>query len=389
MDRDALEDALLEHLEGRREVATIARDFDLPQAAVERMAAAIRREISARIDSITADTKQLNVAVVSAREHDEASLRAALRPDSTIELSFFSPSLALETVDMIRGFDVVCAFVNDRLDAPVLAALAERGVRAVCLRCAGFNQVDLDEAARLGITITRVPGYSPEAVAEHTIALMLALNRQLTRAWRRVTEGNFMLRGLMGFNLSDTSVGIIGTGRIGTALARALSGFGCELLAHDPQPSRECASVGVRYVELPELLARCRIISLHCPLSERTRHIIDREAIDRMQPGVMLINTGRGALIDTRAVIDGLKSGRIGYLGLDVYEQEENLFFRDLSDEIITDDVFQRLMTFPNVLITGHQGFFTREAIDEIAVVVMSNLTALAQGKEPPDILRV
>jgi D-lactate dehydrogenase len=389
MDRNALTDALIEHLQGRRELGAIARDFGLPQAAVERMAAAIRREISARIDSLTADSEQLNVAVVSAREHDETSLRAALEPDSAIELSFFSPSLALETVDMIRGFDVVCAFVNDRLDAPVLEALAERGVRAICLRCAGFNQVDLEAAERLGITVTRVPGYSPEAVAEHTIALILALDRQLTRAWRRVTEGNFMLRGLMGFNLSAATVGIIGTGRIGTALARALSGFGCELLAHDPQPSRGCLDLGVEYVALPELLARSRIISLHCPLSEATRHIIDREAIGRMQPGVMLINTGRGALIDTRAVIDGLKSGRIGYLGLDVYEQEENLFFRDLSDEIITDDVFQRLMTFPNVLITGHQGFFTREAIDEIAATVMGNLTALAQGKEPPDILRV
>jgi D-lactate dehydrogenase len=257
-------------------------------------------------------------------------------------------------------------------------------VRAVALRCAGFNNVDLAAAERLGIAVVRVPAYSPHAVAEHTFALILALDRKIHRAYNRVREGNFSLDGLLGFNLHGRTVGLVGTGRIGALVARIATGFGCRLLGADPVPDPECERLGLRYVPLETLLAESDIVSLHCPLRPETRHLIGPDTIARMRDGVMLINTSRGAVVDTRAVIAGLKSGRIGALGLDVYEEEAHYFFEDLSERAIDDDVLARLLTFPNVLITGHQGFFTREAMSAIAETTLDNLSALERGEQPP-----
>ena len=276
---------------------------------------------------------------------------------------------------MVAGFPAVCVFVNDTLDAAVLTALATQGTDLIVLRCAGFNNVDIQAASDLGLHVVRVPAYSPHSVAEHSVALMLALNRHLHRAYNRVRNGNFALQGLLGFELRGKTVGIVGTGRIGAAVAQILHGFGCRLIAHDPQPNPGCISLGVEYVPLDKLTAVSDIITLHCPLNQQTRHLIDTAAVARMQQGVMLINTSRGAVIDTLAVIEGLKSSKIGHLGLDVYEQEGDLFFQDLSDQVIQDDVFERLLTFPNVLITGHQGFFTDEALSSIAQTTLQNIS--------------
>ncbi len=278
--------------------------------------------------------------------------------------------------------DAVCAFVNDRLDAEVLRALQGRGVRLVVLRSAGFNHVDLAAAAALGIAVGRVPAYSPHAVAEHAVALVLALNRKIHKAYARVREGNFALDGLLGFDLAGRTVGVVGTGQIGTVFARIMAGFGCTLLAHAPVQAPACLALGARYVPLPELLAGSDIVSLHCPLTPDTRHLIDAAALAQMKRGAMLVNTSRGGVIDTRAVIRALKTGHLGSLGLDVYEEEGDLFFRDLSGEVLRDDVFARLLTFPNVVITGHQGFFTEEALAAIAQTTIDNLDAfVAEGR--------
>jgi len=316
----------------------------------------------------------VKVAVCSAQSYDRQFLSDANR-DSGHELAFFDSHLCQETRQMVAGFPAVCAFVNDTLDAPVLEALAGQGTRLIALRCAGFNNVDISAAGRFGLRVVRVPAYSPYSVAEHTVALMLALNRYLHQAYNRVRNGNFALQGLLGFELRGKTAGIIGTGHIGSAVAQILHGFGCRLMAHDPQPSVDCISLGVEYVPLEQLYAGSDIITLHCPLNPQTHHLIDAAAIARMKRGVMLINTSRGAVIDTRAVIEGLKASRIGYLGLDVYEQEGDLFFRDLSDQVRQDDVFERLLTFPNVVITGHQGFFTAEALASIARTTLQNVS--------------
>jgi D-lactate dehydrogenase len=276
---------------------------------------------------------------------------------------------------LAAGSNAVCAFVNDRLDRATIAFLSRHGVKLVALRSAGFNNVDLTAARQCGLAIARVPAYSPEAVAEHTVALILALDRKIHRAYARVREGNFALDGLLGFNIAGRTFGVVGVGKIGMAVARIMRAFGCTVLAYDPKPDPDLQAAGGRYVPLPDLLAQADIISLHCPLTPETRHLINARAIDRMKPGVMLINTSRGAVIDTPAVIAGLKSGKIGYLGLDVYEEEGDLFFEDLSDQLLEDDVFARLLTFPNVLITGHQGFFTNEALTAIAETTIANLT--------------
>jgi len=252
----------------------------------------------------------------------------------------------------------------------------------IALRCAGYNNVDLTAAKKHGIAVVRVPGYSPYAVAEHTIGLMLALNRNLHRAYNRVREGNFALDGLLGFDVHGKTAGIIGTGKIGTVVAQILVGFGCPTAAFDPFPNERCRSLGVRYVNLDELLAQSDIITLHCPLTPENKHMIDATALQKMKPGVMLINTSRGALIDTAAVIEALKSGKVGYLGLDVYEEEEQIFFEDRSALIISDDVFSRLLTFPNVIITGHQAFFTREALENIAATTIDNITKFERGEK-------
>jgi D-lactate dehydrogenase len=271
-------------------------------------------------------------------------------------------------------------FVNDDLSAPVIEQLAAGGTTCIALRCAGYNNVDLEAARRHGITVVRVPAYSPNAVAEHTLALVLALNRRVHRAYNRVRDGNFSLDGLVGFDLAGKTAGVVGTGKIGTIVARLFWHLRCRVLAHDSYHDPHLVELGVEYVELDELLAQSHIVSLNCPLTEETYHLIDAAAIDRMRDGVMLVNTGRGALVDSEALVDGLKRGRIGSVALDVYEEEGSLFFEDRSQQIIHDDVFARLLTFPNVLITAHQAFLTREALDAIAEVTLANVTAVLSG---------
>lgn len=300
------------------------------------------------------------------------------------DLAFAESPLDADTARLASDADVVCAFVNDTLDAACLRALADAGVRMVAMRCAGFNNVDVQEAKRLGLPVVTVPAYSPEAVAEHTLALILTLNRNTHRAYARVREGNFNLNGLLGFNLHGRTVGLVGTGRIGVATARVLSGLGVNLIGYDVYENPAFRDLGGTYVELDELYARADIISLHCPLTESNHHMINAEALEQMKDGVMIVNTSRGGLIDTGTVIEALKSGKVGHLALDVYEQESEVFFRDLSDEILADDMLSRLLTFPNVLITGHQGFFTEEAMTQIAEVTLANVDTVARG-EPCD----
>jgi D-lactate dehydrogenase len=322
----------------------------------------------------------MRTAVFSTKPYDKAFLKAANR-DHGHELVFLEPRLTPETAPLAFGFPAVCIFVNDNLSAAMLADLAREGTRLIALRSAGFNHVDLVAAEELGVTVMRVPAYSPYAVAEHTVGLILSLNRKIHRSYNRVREGNFSLDGLLGFDLHGTTIGIIGTGRIGIVFAQIMRGFGCRLLAYDPYPSQEARDLGVEYVDLPELYAKSDIISLHCPLTPDTYHIIDEKALAQVKPGVMLINTSRGALVDTAAVIEALKTGQVRYLGLDVYEEEEDLFFEDLSGMVIQDDLFARLLTMPNVLITGHQAFFTRNALQRIAETTIGNITAFEQGR--------
>jgi D-lactate dehydrogenase len=326
----------------------------------------------------------VRIAVFSAQTYDRQFLNEASErddPAKSFELVYHDTSLSLQTVALSQGCDAICIFVNDRADAPVLEALSALGIRAILLRCAGFNNV---AASRLGLSVLRVPAYSPEGVAEHAIALIMTLNRHTHRAFNRVREGNFMLDGLLGFTLHGKTAGIVGTGKIGLATARILKGFGCKILGYDPYPVPDFAPLG-DMVELPVLLERSDIVTLHCPLTDQTRHMIDAEALARMKPGAMLVNTSRGGLIDAGAVIDALKSRHLGWLALDVYEQESALFYHDRSSDIIQDDVFQRLMTFPNVLVTGHQGFFTAEAMREIAQITFRNLVDIRDGVDSPN----
>jgi D-lactate dehydrogenase len=297
------------------------------------------------------------------------------------QLHYLEPRLTAATSALARDHEAVCAFVNDRLDADVLRSLAAGGTRLIALRSAGFNHVDLATARSLGLTVSRVPAYSPHAVAEHTLAIMLALNRRIHRAYARVRDGNFALDGLLGFALAGRTAAVVGTGKIGAIVARILHAFGCEVLAHDVAPDDDCTARGVRYVPLDDLWRRADIITLHLPLTPATRHLIDARALARMKRGVMIVNTSRGALVDTQAAIAGLKDGTIGYLGLDVYEEEEALFFQDHSSDVIQDDLFARLLTFPNVLVTAHQAFFTSEALAAIASTTLANITAFEQGR--------
>ena len=319
----------------------------------------------------------MKIAVYSAQPYDRRFLDEARAPG--IEAVYFSDRLELDTIPLAQGCSAVCVFVNDRLDAPVLEALYALGVRAVLLRCAGFNNVDLKAAEQLKLFVARVPAYAPEAVAEHALALVMTLNRRTHRAYARVREGNFALDGLLGMTLHGKTVGIVGAGQIGAAAARIFHGMGCKVLVSDPAPAPLLQGVAER-TSLDELLAQSDVVSLHCPLLDATRHMINAASLARMKRGAMLVNTSRGGLIDTAAVIEALKSGQLGALAIDVYEQESTLFFQDHSSDIITDDVFQRLMTFPNVLVTGHQGFFTIEAMREIAAVTFANLACFLQG---------
>lgn len=324
----------------------------------------------------------MRISVFSTRPYDRLFLTRA-NDAGRHQLDFHESSLDADSAAAADGAQAVCAFVNDRLDAGVLQRLHAGGVRLLVLRSAGFNHVDLAAAAALGIAVGRVPEYSPYAVAEHTAALLLALNRRIHRAYNRVREGNFALDGLLGVDLHGRTVGIIGTGRIGECFARIMAGFGCQLLGFDLRPNPACVALGMRYVEVPALLVASDVVSLHCPLTPQTHHLIDADALARMKPGAMLLNTSRGALVDTAALIAALKARTLGSVGLDVYEEEADLFFRDLSGELIEDDVFARLLTFPNVLITGHQAFFTEEALTAIATTTLANVDAFEDHGQP------
>lgn len=328
----------------------------------------------------------MKTLVYNARPYDREFLDRA-NAAGAHQFVYLEARLDAQTAQLAEGYAAVSAFVNDDLGSASLDVLAGLGVKYIALRCAGFNQVDLDAAAGLGLQVARVPAYSPYAVAEHAVALMLALNRRIHRAYQRVREQNFSLDGLLGFDLHGKTVGIVGTGQIGAVLARILDGFGCRLLACDVVPNPDCQALGVAYVPLERLCAESEIISLHCPLTPATHHLIDAARLAGMRRQVMLINTSRGGLIDTAAVIEALKSGQVGYLGLDVYEEEADLFFRDLSSRVLQDDLFARLLTFPNVLITGHQAYFTAEALSRIAATTLANLDDFAIGAICPNLV--
>jgi D-lactate dehydrogenase len=322
----------------------------------------------------------MKVAIFSTKSYDRQFFIAA-NTQHQHQLTFLEPKLDRHTAILAKDATAVCIFVNDEVDRDTLAVLANQHVSLIALRSAGYNNVDVEAAKKLGIKLVRVPAYSPYAVAEHTVGLILTLNRKLHRAYNRVREGNFSLEGLLGFDLHGRTIGIIGTGKIGMVTAQIMTGFGCKIVAYDPFLNPQCKAIGVEYMELSQLFSQSDIITLHCPLTPENYHLINKEAIAQMKPHVMLINTSRGALIDTDAIITALKSSQIGALGLDVYEQESALFFEDRSNRIMQDDTFARLMTFPNVMITGHQAFFTEDAMQAIAEVTLSNITQMEQSQ--------
>jgi D-lactate dehydrogenase len=323
----------------------------------------------------------MKLAVFDTRAYDREAFAAANLAYGH-DVTYLEPRLTRETASLAAGVPAVCSFVNDRVDAQALAILRDGGTRLIALRSAGYNHVDLDEAGRLGLVVVRVPEYSPHAVAEHTVGLILTLNRKIHRAYNRVRDANFSLEGLVGFDLFGKVCGIVGTGRIGATVARILHGFGCHLLACDLSPNEALAAeLGVRYADMSEMYREADIISLHVPLTPTSHHLINAGAFAQMKPGVLLINTGRGALIDSRALIDALKRGQVGAAGLDVYEEEEGIFFRNLSDQVLQDDVLARLLTFPNVLITSHQAFLTRDALANIADTTLANVRAFERGE--------
>jgi D-lactate dehydrogenase len=330
----------------------------------------------------------MKVSIFSSKPYDETFLRSGNAAVGH-ELVFIENRLKADTALLADGSPAICAFVNDVLDAETLGNLHRGGTRFIAMRCAGYNNVDLTAAASLGIQVARVPAYSPHAVAEHTVALLLCLNRHIHKAYNRVREGNFSIDGLIGHDVHGKTIGVIGTGIIGGIFARIMTGFGCDVLAYDVAPDPACAKAGVKYVTLEELIERSHAISLHCPLMPQTHHLIGEQTIARMRDGVFIVNTSRGALIDTEAAIAGIKSGRIGGLALDVYEEESDLFFEDQSFRIIQDDVFMRLTTFPNVLVTGHQAFFTHEAMTNIAQTTLSNLSDFETGRPCPNLVRL
>ncbi|AGC49049.1 D-3-phosphoglycerate dehydrogenase [Myxococcus stipitatus DSM 14675] len=331
----------------------------------------------------------MRLAVFDTHRYDRGALEEA-NAEFGHALSFLEPRLTLQTARLAEGFHAVCSFVNDRLDAPTLEVLREVGVRLVATRSAGYNHIDLEAARRLDVRVTRVPEYSPHAVAEHAVTLVLSLNRHIPRAFARVRDWNFSLDGLVGFDLAGKTVGVVGTGRIGRAAVRIFRGFGCDVVCFDMAPDAAFArEVGARYVPLEALFSSAEVISLHVPLTPGTRHMVDAKSLARMKRGVMLINTGRGALIDSRALIDALKTGHVGAAGLDVYEEEEGIFFQDLSGQVLQDDVLARLLTFPNVLVTSHQAFLTREALVSIARTTLASVRAFERGEPLENEVRV
>ncbi|AOR75729.1 2-hydroxyacid dehydrogenase [Novosphingobium resinovorum] len=330
----------------------------------------------------------MRIAVYGTRSYDRTFLSAA-NADHGFDLQFLDAPLTLSTARLAEGHEAVCVFVNDKADRAVLEALASAGVRLLALRCAGYNNVDLAAADRLGIAVVRVPAYSPHAVAEFTVGLLLSLDRKIHRAWSRVRENNFALDGLVGRNLHGRVAGVVGTGQIGALVARTLrAGFGCDVLASDPVVDEGLVEIGVRYVEREALLRESEIVTLHCPLTPDTYHLIDAAVLVAARPGLVVVNTSRGALIDTAALIEALKQRRVGGVALDVYEQEAGVFFDDLSSEIIDDDLLQRLLTFPNVLMTGHQAFLTEEALDAIARTTLQSVSDFAAGRALPNRIR-
>ena len=323
----------------------------------------------------------MKTAVFSARRYDKTMLAQANEAASH-ELRFLEDRLSRETAILARGCEAVCVFVNDTVDAEVLGILAGQGTRLVATRSTGYNHVDAAAARRLGIAVVRVTDYSPNSVAEFAVGLLLAVNRKIARASVRTREGNFDLDGLMGFDLHGKTVGVIGTGKIGTIFARIMAGFGCTLVGYDRYPSEAFEGLGGRYIGVDELLACSDVVSLHCPLLEETHHIVNAAALARVKRGCVLVNTSRGGLVDTEAAVQALKTGQLGGLAIDVYEQEASLFFQDLSSTIITDDVIQRLVSFPNVIGTGHQAFFTVEAIGQIMRTTIDSISAFERGEE-------
>ncbi|MGI3016149.1 2-hydroxyacid dehydrogenase [Shewanella algae] len=297
------------------------------------------------------------------------------------QIEYFDVRLCMQTVKLAYGFEVICAFVNDELNDEVLTELAANGTRIIAMRCAGFNNVDLDAAKRLGMNVVNVPAYSPESVAEHTVALMLTLNRKIHKAYQRTRDANFSLEGLVGFNMFGKTVGVVGTGKIGIATIKVLLGFGCKVQAFDPYPNPQVEALGARYVTLDEMYQQSDIISLHCPLTAENRHLLNADSFAKMKPGMMVINTSRGGLLNAIDAMEALKLGQIGSLGLDVYENEKELFFEDKSNEVIQDDVFRRLSACHNVIFTGHQAFLTEEALGAIAHTTLSNVQKLLSGE--------
>ena len=321
----------------------------------------------------------MRIAMFSTKPYDRRSFEEA---NSGHDVIYLEPRLAQETARLAEGVRAVCVFVNDDVSAPVLRALHAGGTRVVLLRCAGFNHVDLEEAERLGIAVAHVPAYSPHAVAEFTIGLLLSLVRGIHRAYQRTRDGNFALEGLLGFDLYGRTAGVVGTGKIGALVARTLAaGFGCRVLAYDLHRDASLEALGVTYADPRTLAAESDIITLHCPLTPETHHIVRTETLALAKPGLILVNTSRGALIDAEAAIEALKTGQLGGLAIDVYEQEADFFFEDLSNEILTDDLLARLLTFPNVLVTGHQAFFTRDALQAIAEVTLGSATHTRSGR--------
>lgn len=297
------------------------------------------------------------------------------------QIEYFDYRLCMQTVKLAEGFEVVCAFVNDSLCEEVLVELAKGGTKIIAMRCAGFNNVDLVAAKRLGMQVVNVPAYSPKSVAEHTVALMLTLNRKIHKAYQRTRDANFSLEGLVGFNMFGKTVGVIGTGKIGVATIKVLLGFGCKVIAFDPYPNPAVEALDVEYQDLDTIYATSDIISLHCPLTPDNHHLLNKDSFAKMKPGVMVINTSRGGLLNAFDAMEALKLGQIGALGLDVYENEKELFFEDKSNQIIQDDVFRRLSACHNVIFTGHQAFLTEEALGAIANTTLSNVQAVLAGK--------
>ncbi len=330
----------------------------------------------------------MKVAVFSAKRYDREFLNVA-NASAGHQLRYFDTPLDVESAALATGYEVVCIFVNDAANAEVLKVLAAGGTRLIALRCTGFNNVDLKTAADLGLKVARVVTYSPHSVAEHAVSLLQAINRKIHRAYNRTRDSNFELDGLMGFDLHGKTVAVVGTGKIGCVFTKIMLGFGCEVIGYDKYPSETFLALGARYAEPGEIGAKADIISLHCPLTPETHHIVNADTLSRAKRGALLVNTSRGGLVDTEAAIEALKSGQLGGLALDVYEQEADLFFRDLSSTIIADDVFQRLLSFPNVIVTGHQAFFTQEAITTICETTINSVTQFANGQPLTDEIKV